>query len=389
MRVSSFTRSRPAWLRFLGAAAVTAVVLLGRMALNGSWGRQHNRHLIFLPAIMLVSWLGRLGPGLLATVMMTLALALWWPDQAHGANIPQSDLVLFFLLGVGLSALIELLQAERARADATTRAHEQVLAIVAHDLGNPLTTIKLTSERLQMAAVDGTAERRHLKTIDRAASRMEHLIRDLVDSTRIEQDGLKLTMQDEKLDAIIQETLDSFTPLAAERRIELQVSRSYEDGVIPCDRERLLQALGNLLGNAFKFTPEGGRVRLRASREPGRVRFEVEDTGKGIDARDIPHLFERYWKADPRGTGLGLYIANSIVRAHGGAMSVRSQPGRGSTFTFTVPSQASSAAPASDGAPARDDAPARDGTPARDGAPARDGTPARDGAGASIPVTDR
>jgi signal transduction histidine kinase len=339
-RISTFTRSRHAYLRFSSAAAVTALVVLARMGLNVSWGRQHNRHLVFLPAIMLVSWLWRLGPGVLATVMMTAALALWWPDRPHDATLPQSDLVLFFLLGVALSALIDSLQAARARADATSHAHEQVLAIVAHDLGNPLTTIKLTSERLKMTAIDGAAERRHLATIDRAASRMEHLIRDLVDSTRIEQDGLALAMRDEAVDGIVQETLDSFGPLAKDRRIELQVTRGYEDGVVSCDRQRLLQAIGNLLGNAFKFTPEGGRVSLRATREPGRIRFEVEDTGKGIDARDLPHLFERYWKADPRGTGLGLYIASSIVRAHGGAMTVRSQPGRGSTFSFTIPAGA-------------------------------------------------
>jgi signal transduction histidine kinase len=296
----------------------TALVVFARMALNASWGRQHNRHLVFLPAIMLVSWLGRLGPGLLSTAMLTVALALWWPDPTHAAAQPPSDLVLFFLLGVALSALIESLQVARAQADATSRAHEQVLAIVAHDLGNPLTTIKLTSERMQLTPLEGAVERRHLKTIDRAASRMEHLIRDLVDSTRIEQDGLKLSLRDE-------------------RRIAFEVSRSYQDGVVACDRERLLQVLGNLLGNALKFTPEGGRISMRAAREPGLVRFEVEDTGAGIDARDLPHLFERYWKSDPRGTGLGLYIANSIVRAHGGAMDVRSRVGHGSTFSFTIP----------------------------------------------------
>jgi signal transduction histidine kinase len=335
--IATFTRSRAAWLRFSGGAVATTLVVLGRMALNASWGRQHNRHLVFLPAIMLVSWLGRLGPGLLSTAMLTVALALWWPDPTHAAAQPPSDLVLFFLLGVALSALIESLQVARAQADATSRAHEQVLAIVAHDLGNPLTTIKLTSERMQLTPLEGAVERRHLKTIDRAASRMEHLIRDLVDSTRIEQDGLKLSLRDEQVDGIVQETHDSFAPLAKERRIAFEVSRSYQDGVVACDRERLLQVLGNLLGNALKFTPEGGRISMRAAREPGLVRFEVEDTGAGIDARDLPHLFERYWKSDPRGTGLGLYIANSIVRAHGGAMDVRSRVGHGSTFSFTIP----------------------------------------------------
>ena len=108
------------------------------------------------------------------------------------------------------------------------------------------------------------------------------------------------------------------------------------------DRDRLLQVFSNLVGNGLKFTPEGGRVRIRANLNGDRaVRFSVDDTGPGIPAESLPHLFELFWQARDRratlGTGLGLSIARGIVEAHGGSISVESTPGEGSTFTFTVP----------------------------------------------------
>jgi signal transduction histidine kinase len=95
--------------------------------------------------------------------------------------------------------------------------------------------------------------------------------------------------------------------------------------------------LGNLVANAIKFTPDGGRVTVRVDEQDRAVRFAVEDTGPGIKREHLPHLFERYWNADSRGIGLGLYIAQTIVRAHGGEIAVRSEPGQGASFFFTLP----------------------------------------------------
>jgi signal transduction histidine kinase len=97
-----------------------------------------------------------------------------------------------------------------------------------------------------------------------------------------------------------------------------------------------LQVLGNLLSNALKFTPEGGLITLRAKVHDDRVTFEVSDSGPGINAEHLPHIFDRYWFADRRGTGLGLFIAQSIVRAHGDEIRVQSAPGRGATFRFSL-----------------------------------------------------
>jgi signal transduction histidine kinase len=105
------------------------------------------------------------------------------------------------------------------------------------------------------------------------------------------------------------------------------------------DRVRVLQVFSNLIGNALRFTPEGGRVTVRARREGARVAFHISDTGKGIAPEHLPHLFDRYWqvKRSREGAGLGLPIAKGLVEAHGGHIQVESAPGRGSTFSFTLP----------------------------------------------------
>jgi signal transduction histidine kinase len=142
-----------------------------------------------------------------------------------------------------------------------------------------------------------------------------------------------------QLEAVIAETIDTFNPAASERNIRLEQDVAPRDLEARADRERLVQVLSNLVGNALKFTPDGGAIRVSARKEGRRVRFEVRDTGPGIAPDHLPHLFDRYWKADvrgARGAGLGLYIAKGIVEAHGGRIWVESQPGKGSSFQFEL-----------------------------------------------------
>ncbi len=134
---------------------LTALVVAGRLGLDPWWGRQHNRHLVFLPTVMLAAWLGGFGPGLLSATMSTLALAAFWSEPKPGLPV-NSDLVLFFLLSVLICALIQSLQVARARADAATRSREQVLRVVIHDLRNPLTSVKMTSEALRRDGSNAT-----------------------------------------------------------------------------------------------------------------------------------------------------------------------------------------------------------------------------------------
>jgi signal transduction histidine kinase len=333
-------RWRATALRYAGAVVVITLVVLGRLAMDPIWGRQSNRHLVFIPTVMLVSWFGGLGPGLLAAGSCTLAISYFWMEPIHQMLHASSDLLLFFVIGAAIAGLFESLRRARAHATGAARSREQVLAVVAHDLRNPLATIKMTLTALEGATPDAETLRHRLSVIERASSRMENLIRDLVDATRIEHGGLELKISDERVESIAHETLEVFTPLARERGVALEADVAASAAVVACDRERVLQVLANLVGNALRFTPEGGRITLRAAEQDGHVRFEVGDTGPGIRAEDLPHIFEQYWNSDRKGTGLGLFIAQSLVRAHGGALGVDTKPGSGARFYFSLPRQA-------------------------------------------------
>jgi signal transduction histidine kinase len=300
------------------------------------WGRQQNRHLIFLPAVILVAWLFGFGPGLLASVISVAALGFFWMGTV-GRGRAGAELLLFFLVSVAICALVRSLLDARDRANRAKASREQVLAVVAHDLRAPLTTIMVTSSSLAQAAADGDLLRRRLGVIDRAALRMEGLIRDLLDAAAFEHGDLRLTLKEEKVASLVHEAVDLHAPQAQEAGVTLEAKVPPADAVLPCDRRRILQVLGNLLGNAIKFTPAGGRVTVTVEERGGAFAFAVDDTGSGIAPAHLSHVFDRYWNADPRGIGLGLYIARSIVRAHGGDITVRSAPGAGASFVFTVP----------------------------------------------------
>jgi signal transduction histidine kinase len=316
---------------------LTVLVILGRLALNPSWGRLHNRHLVFLPTVMLAAWLGGFGPGLASALLSTVALDYFWTTPAQTLLHGNFELMLFLLISVAICGLVQSLHAARARADAATRSREQLLAVVAHDLRNPLSTVRMTSERIRQGAPQDEKLQHRLGTVERAILRMDHLIRDLVDSTRIEHGELALEMHGENPDSMVQEAAELAAAQATEHGIIVIVESCAGESAIVCDRDRVLQVLGNLLGNALKFTPRGGRVALRARDDGPAVRFEVADNGPGIKPEHLPHIFERYWKVDSKGTGLGLYIAWSLVRAHGGTLEARSEPGQGATFTFRLP----------------------------------------------------
>jgi signal transduction histidine kinase len=327
----------PSWARYVAAVGLTVAVILARLALDPWWGHHQNRHLVFLPTVMLAAWLGGLGSGLVSAFLCTVAIDYFWTDPRYVFFHPSFELILFFLVAVAMSKLIDSLREARARADAARISGEQVLAIVAHDLRSPLATIKVTSQLIRRKAGDPEQLRQKLDTIDRAVDRSDKLISDLVDATRAEQGELSMVLEPEHLAPIVDEILDVFGPLAREKNIHLEAPAPVGDVAVRCDRNRLLQVLGNLLSNAIKFTPEGGRIALAVRSDDGSVQFEVSDSGTGISPEHLPHIFERYWYADRRGTGLGLFIAQSIVRAHGGGLRVRSEQGVGTTFSFSLP----------------------------------------------------
>jgi signal transduction histidine kinase len=334
MEIRSTVLGRPAWQRFSLAVVLTLAVVLGRLALNPWWGVQQNRHLVLLPTVTLAAWLCGFRPGVVSVLLSTLALHVLWSKEPGLVHLPAVDLVLFFGFSLVICGLVGSLQSAKIRADTATRSRERVLEIVAHDLRSPLTAIKALGESLAYANPN---MRPRLERIDRAIGRMDRLISQLVDGTRIGQGELRITTRPEPVGAIVGETVDLYSHTARDRDVALEATELPDGAVVQADRDRVMQVLGNLVGNALKFTAPGGRVTLSARRDSDVIVFAVADTGTGIAPEDLPHVFEQYWKHDQQGTGLGLFIARSVVQAHGGRMWVESKPGAGSTFFFTLP----------------------------------------------------
>jgi PAS domain S-box-containing protein len=227
-----------------------------------------------------------------------------------------------------------------------TRFRDEVLRIVAHDLRNPLNTIGLSAGVLEAAIPkeDGAeveAARRPLEIIRRSVARANRLIEDLLDVARVEAGQLTIERRPVSATALLEEVLDLHRSLADEKDLTLAGEWPASLPQVAGDHDRLIQVFANLLGNAIKYTPPGGRIEVRAhpvGREA--VRFEVSDNGPGIPPEDLPHLFDPFWQArrgPAGGAGLGLGIARGIVEALGGRIGVESRVGGGTTFWFEIP----------------------------------------------------
>jgi PAS domain S-box-containing protein len=230
-----------------------------------------------------------------------------------------------------------------AEAQRATRMRDDVLAIVSHDLRNPLSSVSLSAEQL-LRAPDRIDPERVLKNagaIRRNAERMDRLIADLMDVGRIDSGHLSVDLQPVHAPALVSDAMATFEAAAAERAVALRTSPIPGVHVL-CDRERVLQVMSNLIHNALKFSGPDREIVVEATEEEdGRVlRIAVSDQAGGIAAEHLGRIFERHWQApDSRrgGSGLGLYIARGIVEAHGGRIRVDSKLGQGSTFSFTLP----------------------------------------------------
>jgi PAS domain S-box-containing protein len=265
-------------------------------------------------------------------------LALYWSE--HDREYGEEDLALVEELARRASLAIDNARLYHEAMQAT-RSRDEMLGVVAHDLRNPLNTIFMGATMMLEIIGDPTSPLgKQAQMVHRAAERMNRLIQDLLDIRRIDSGRMAIEPRPEEAYSLISEAMDMLRPLATAASIELTCDVEPQLPPVAADASRILQVLSNLVGNAIKFTPAGGKVILRARLVDGEVRFSVTDTGPGIPAEQMPHIFGRFWQArsaDRRGIGLGLAIAKGIVDAHGGRIWVESQPGRGSEFIFTLP----------------------------------------------------
>ena len=230
-------------------------------------------------------------------------------------------------------------------AQRAAKERDELMSVVAHDLKNPLNTIQLAVKVLQEDGQCGEGEKeaidRHaLGAVHRAADRMYRLIHDLLELSRADAGRLWIRPAVVDAEVMLRDALDTHCEIAAAKSITIEARAEESLPNVLADRDRIAQVFSNLIGNALKFTPSGGRVSVRGWRAAPGVRFAVEDTGPGIPPEDQGHVFDRFWqahKASRMGTGLGLSIAKAIVEGHGGSIGVESTPGQGSRFEFSLP----------------------------------------------------
>jgi two-component system, NtrC family, sensor histidine kinase KinB len=223
-----------------------------------------------------------------------------------------------------------------------------LVATVAHEFRTPLTSLRmavhLCTEQVAGPLTDKQAELLHGARED--CDRLQGMVDDLLDMSRLESGRVELYPLPTEAVSLITTALDEFKAEADAKGVILSAKDSLPETSVLADRERIGHVFSNLLGNAVRYTPRGGSITLDAELANGRLRFTVADTGSGIPAEYQERIFEKFFQVPgtkAKGTGLGLYIAKEIVRAHGGDIGVKSNPGEGSTFWFTLPRASSSA----------------------------------------------
>jgi signal transduction histidine kinase len=232
-------------------------------------------------------------------------------------------------------------QAAVRTANEAARARDDVLAVVSHDLRGPLHTIGLACDALRGEI--GKDALRHLAMIERASARAERLISDLLEASAIENGGLTLARAAVDAAAIVRQATAEYELLAKEAGGKITAKLPDGSTLVSADRDRVLQVLSNLIGNALKHA-KGAPIEISLERTSADAVIAVRDGGPGITASELPHVFDRYWhgRAKKGGAGLGLAIAKGIVDAHGGQIMAASKLGGGAEFSFTLPLAAGS-----------------------------------------------
>jgi light-regulated signal transduction histidine kinase (bacteriophytochrome) len=262
-----------------------------------------------------------------------------WVELMRGTAVPWTRAEIDVARDLRRHAIEDDLGRNVARAEQAIRARDDMVATVSHDLKNPLSLISTTLVSMRKDS-DHVRTQAMVDRVETAVSRMTTLISDLLDLARIEAGAFQIEPAPVAIAELLADVVALFAPLAQERGIALVKGGAPTVQVLG-DRGRIQQVLSNIVGNAVKFTPGPGSVRIDAHAEDAAVRFSVSDTGPGIDPAERARIFNRYERSrDPKrkgGTGLGLYIAKGIVEAHGGCIGVEGAEGGGSTFSFTIP----------------------------------------------------
>ena len=333
------------------AAYRYAVATLVALLCTGAW-RLAAPHfefeavlLFFVLPVLIGSWFGGVGPGAIATLLM-LASAVWLMPSETTASAQRGDYLdlLLFASEAGLIVILTgALRRARDEAERANRAKDVFLAAVSHELRTPLNVIIGWADQLQRRSDDPAAVKRGLDAIERAARMQARLVDDLLDVSRAITGKLTIRRETVVLASVLESAIDDARTNARAKAIDVSADIRL-DAVVEGDPDRLQQVFSNLLVNAIKFTPQGGRISVCAVRANGDAEVDVVDTGVGIPADRLPNIFEPFQQVSAGrdrqlgGMGLGLAIAKRVVELHGGRISAQSAgPGRGSRFTVVLP----------------------------------------------------
>jgi len=337
---------RSAPLRYAAATGLACAFLVPVYVLNRLEGTGLSS--LAVVSVVLSAIYGGLGPALLAAAICAIGIDYFVTEPGHVFDSWTSLLrvLTYGAIGAMIASIVGSLRdayrelhAQYRQTEQAKRARENVLAIVSHDLRSPLTAVllgigyvkRVVGEGKSAGNLDGA-----LDAVQRSAESMKRLVDDLLDAARIESGRFRLEPALQGLVPILEDAVESARLAAQARRIRIGLEASAGEHLVRCDRQRLTQVLANLIGNAVKFSPEGARVELRLREEGEWLRIDVRDWGPGIAEADLPQVFTRYWQAADTahlGTGLGLFIARTIVESHGGRIEVESRLGEGSTFS--------------------------------------------------------
>jgi two-component system phosphate regulon sensor histidine kinase PhoR len=312
--------------------------------------------LSFLPAIALAALLARLISRRLATIMAHAGELARGNFRARLADTGSSE---FGQLSKTLNDTAEnlqqtvaQLQREHMELERVERVRKDFVINVSHELRTPLASIQGYTETLMDGALDDADHNmRFLAIIRHNAERLARLTEDLLTLSRVEQKRQEFEFESHLVDELLKDAMDQVRPIAEKNEIRLEEDSPPEGTHAWCDSEAVAQILSNLLDNAIKYTPAGGRIAVGALPQGHFVELYVRDTGIGIPAEELPRLFERFYRVDKArsrelgGTGLGLSIVKHLVAAHNGAARVESRAGQGSTFFFTLPGDESALTP--------------------------------------------
>jgi signal transduction histidine kinase len=310
-----------------------------------------SQHDLLLAIVLLIFASGMamvLGYFLSSTITNRINLLKDAAEQLANGNlqtrVPSSGQDEVATLARTFNQMAEQLEAVDKKQRELEHLRADLIAWVGHDLQTPLASMRVILEALEDGVVDDPQTvKRYLNTAQRNVRSLSVLIDDLFQMAQLDTGGMPLNRAESSLSDLISDTLESFSELAQRQGVNLTGSVAPEVDPVTMDTQRIGRVLNNLIGNALRHTPAGGHVEVHARRTGSGVEVSVSDTGEGIRAEDLPHVFDSFYRGDKSrsrstgGAGLGLAISRGIVQAHGGEIKVKSEMGQGCQFTFTFP----------------------------------------------------